>query len=49
MSLQELAGHRRRWRDLSVPEKQAALADLRRRQQAQIELELRELTLVRRG
>ena len=48
MSLSELARYRRPWRELSVPEKQAALADLRRRQQAQVELELRELVLVRR-
>ena len=47
MSLQELARHRRPWRELSVPEKQAVLVELRRRQQVQIELELRELTLIR--
>jgi hypothetical protein len=49
MSLQEIARYRRPWRELSVPEKQEALAELRRRQQAQVEHELRELVLVRRG
>jgi hypothetical protein len=49
MSLEELARHRRSWRELSAPEKQAALSELRRRQQAQIELEARELlALLRR-
>ena len=48
MSLEELARHRRSWRELSVSEKQAALAELRRRQQVQIELEARELLALRR-
>ena len=39
------AGHR--WRSLSREEKQRRLVDLRRRQQAQIELEVRRLPLGR--
>ena len=42
---QRSAGHR--WRSLSREEKQRRLAELRRRQQAQIELEVRRLPLVR--
>lgn len=38
---------RRLWQDLSTEEKQLRLADLRRRQQLQIQLELRELRAVR--
>lgn len=38
---------RRLWEALSAEEKQLRLADLRRRQQVQIELEVRELRAVR--
>jgi predicted Fe-S protein YdhL (DUF1289 family) len=48
MSVHELARLRRHWRELSAQEKHAVLAELRRRQQAQIELEVRELRAVRR-
>lgn len=40
---QPLIERRRSWRTLSPEEKQARLAALRRRQQAQVELEVRRL------
>jgi hypothetical protein len=39
--------HRSPWHDLSVDEKQARLSEMRRRQQAQIEVEARRLRAVR--
>ena len=48
MSRQELARQRRPWQALSAEEKQAVLVELRLRQRAQIELEVRELQLLRR-
>lgn len=47
MTLHEIARHRRPWRELTPQEKQTALAELRRRQQAQIEVEVRELKVLR--
>lgn len=46
---QQLTGRHRTWSSLTDEEKQACLADLRRRQQLQIEREVRELRLLRRG
>ncbi len=48
MTTDVLLPRRRAWRELTRQEKQAALADLRRRQRAQIAAELRELRALRR-
>lgn len=48
MTLDQIAQWRRPWRALSTEEKQVALAALRRRQRAQIEVEVRELRAVAR-